>query len=1142
MEKQHLKRLGYGFSALVMALSAVSFVPGYNASAAGACGVSISGTDLTSVAAGATVCLNGGITLTEAWTISQNVTIDLNGKTIEQTGEAAVFNVAAGVTLTITGKGSVTGGTGIKTGDGTVVIEGGTYDFDPTTLKAAEKAVYELDDGTYLVEDELTVDVNTDAVAEAGEQVEVATFNIVADNDGDVVALPELTVYKDGVEQDALTAATMYSIDTTGEEGVVYAVTSGAGVYTYDFDAESMDVTAFVVSAETMDGNIYDMKMGDEPISLAEDWAASVSPEDLTVVSDVEDDTVATIDADLKVSAVAPGTTTIALGVEGTDVEFTVTVNVYDSAAVTEYLPAGMEDIDADALGDNWVSVSSSDDDVVSAELDELTGEVTLTTGEVGTATLTFENLDGTITKEVTIYTYKIAGSYNFEASVSAEPVSETDEAIIEMPEGANWTITINTDMDEDGNEDDASHVGYSNGYFTAGTAGSRVFGYAITDDDNDDAPVVYAPVTFYVSDSTQATEIADQYVAFGTELNLVAKYTTHANPDSVVTYTLTEEDENVVLEDGIFMALTPGVRTVEVAEYTVDGEVITSQEVDVHVYGMITEPMILLAGEEPKEVEFDSYLSKVVDWVPTSTAHLTIEQTGDASFKISADEPGIYGVHLTAEEQISENEADVEEAEYGFGVTVFEKMAVEVEDDEIDINADLDEEDTASFTVTIDDEGTNEFTSVLLDMDEEAEAALDVDFDEETGEYTVTAMAGAEAGKTYTITLTQILNPVDPEEEPVVLATEDVEISVIDSSIEYALDVTTPAEKTLEVKTGETVDFAGTATGTLVIVAADATDEEDEGELVDYTVTDEETGAFTAEYTFEEAGTYTVTFMLVDAGAEDVEPVVYTVTVTDEEEPIEEGELTGESKADLEKALEAIAAAAKKFDDAIEADDPEAAKAAWAEYCELVEKYFDAEYDEEGNMVADAGEVYLAVAGALALGEDINVELVKKELSEDEVDAEAYAAIRQAVLDKYGDVSMLDGMMYYDIDVVVTDADGEYIGTMHEIDNAKTIVIENLAGAANGYTREYIVVRYHDGEAQIIGSSYDAEAGTVTFASDKFSTYALAYRDTLTAVADTGAATSEGASASTSAVASVVALASIIALIGAVKFAKARK
>ena len=41
---------------------------------------------------------------------------------------------------------------------------------------------------------------------------------------------------------------------------------------------------------------------------------------------------------------------------------------------------------------------------------------------------------------------------------------------------------------------------------------------------------------------------------------------------------------------------------------------------------------------------------------------------------------------------------------------------------------------------------------------------------------------------------------------------------------------------------------------------------------------------------------------------------------------------------------MDAIAAAAKKFDDAIEADDPDAAKAAWAEYCELVEKYFDAE------------------------------------------------------------------------------------------------------------------------------------------------------------------------------------------------------
>ena len=137
-------------------------------------------------------------------------------------------------------------------------------------------------------------------------------------------------------------------------------------------------------------------------------------------------------------------------------------------------------------------------------------------------------------------------------------------------------------------------------------------------------------------------------------------------------------------------------------------------------------------------------------------------------------------------------------------------------------------------------------------------------------------------------------------------------------------------------------------------------------------------------------------------------------------------------------------------------------------------------------------------------------------------------------------EAEFLNNISYYNIDVVVS-IDGEAVGTLTELTNAQTIVME-VEGPATGYTRLYVVVRYHNGVAQIIDSSYDAEAGTVTFESDKFSTYALAYKDTLKAVADTGASTSEGASATVSATTAIATIAAIIALAGAVKFAKARK
>ena len=61
------------------------------------------------------------------------------------------------------------------------------------------------------------------------------------------------------------------------------------------------------------------------------------------------------------------------------------------------------------------------------------------------------------------------------------------------------------------------------------------------------------------------------------------------------------------------------------------------------------------------------------------------------------------------------------------------------------------------------------------------------------------------------------------------------------------------------------------------------------------------------------------------------------------------------------------------------------------------------------------------------------------------------------------------------------------------------TIVIEvptKLVNKDSGVTRTYQIVRVHNGKAEVINCKYDAEAGTITFETDKFSTYALVYKD----------------------------------------------
>ncbi len=53
------------------------------------------------------------------------------------------------------------------------------------------------------------------------------------------------------------------------------------------------------------------------------------------------------------------------------------------------------------------------------------------------------------------------------------------------------------------------------------------------------------------------------------------------------------------------------------------------------------------------------------------------------------------------------------------------------------------------------------------------------------------------------------------------------------------------------------------------------------------------------------------------------------------------------------------------------------------------------------------------------------------------------------------------------------------------------------LINTNESVTREYVVVREHDGVFEVLPCSYDAERGTLTFKSGKYSNFAIAYKDT---------------------------------------------
>lgn len=85
----------------------------------------------------------------------------------------------------------------------------------------------------------------------------------------------------------------------------------------------------------------------------------------------------------------------------------------------------------------------------------------------------------------------------------------------------------------------------------------------------------------------------------------------------------------------------------------------------------------------------------------------------------------------------------------------------------------------------------------------------------------------------------------------------------------------------------------------------------------------------------------------------------------------------------------------------------------------------------------------------------------------------------------------------YYNIDVLVKNGD-TVLGNVTETNKELEITLElpELTAVKEGFTREYYVIRIHDGKVTIIDNVTVNDNGTVTFKSDKFSTYALAYED----------------------------------------------
>jgi len=139
---------------------------------------------------------------------------------------------------------------------------------------------------------------------------------------------------------------------------------------------------------------------------------------------------------------------------------------------------------------------------------------------------------------------------------------------------------------------------------------------------------------------------------------------------------------------------------------------------------------------------------------------------------------------------------------------------------------------------------------------------------------------------------------------------------------------------------------------------------------------------------------------------------------------------------------------------------------------------------------------------------ENNNVE-VKVEVSEEKVDK----AEKEEIEEKLEKENITVGK-YFDITIAVKNKDtGVTEGTIDELTEEIKFTIEipediRANKAAEGFKRIFYIIRNHEGEIEYLETELSEDETSVSFATDKFSTYVLAYKDE---AITTGGASGEG-------------------------------
>ena len=144
-------------------------------------------------------------------------------------------------------------------------------------------------------------------------------------------------------------------------------------------------------------------------------------------------------------------------------------------------------------------------------------------------------------------------------------------------------------------------------------------------------------------------------------------------------------------------------------------------------------------------------------------------------------------------------------------------------------------------------------------------------------------------------------------------------------------------------------------------------------------------------------------------------------------------------------------------------------------------------------SMLVDSGDITADELAQIAYGANVNIVLTVKEATDPDAVKTAMAqAAKDYTIGQYLDISLLKYM--------TVNGSQQAAVALHTTKDALTISVgvpDALINTNSAVNRTYCIVRNHKGTIDVLDAAFDAAGKTLTFKTDLFSIYAIAYKDT---------------------------------------------